>query len=124
MANRTIRTAKNRKRILDSLAVHGRITLAIKAAGISRSAVKEWRADDPEFEQEIQDLIDATDEGNTEKVQDALLENALSGNVTAQIFWLKAHMPGRYAERNIHEITGKDGAPLTIVLAERSDGPA
>ena len=124
MANRTIRTAKNRKAILDDLAVHGRISKAITNAGLSRSAVKDWRDAEPDFEQEIQRLIEITDEGNTEKVVDALLSSAITGNVTAMIFWLKNHAPHKYSDRQTLEHTGKDGSALTIILAERPDGPA
>ena len=48
----------------------------------------------------------------TSKVAESLYRNAVDGNVSAQIFWMKAR--AGWSEKTQHEITGKDGGPIEI----------
>lgn len=54
------------------------------------------------------------------QVSDALFRQALSGNVTAQIFWLKIN--AGWKETTVVENVGKDGAPLMPMRIEIVDG--
>lgn len=50
----------------------------------------------------------------------ALYKTGISGNVAAQIFWLKTR--AGWKETQVHELTGKDGQPIesrTVVVDER-----
>jgi hypothetical protein len=49
MANRTIRTLQNRTTFLDVLQASGNITRTAESLGVGRSALYDWRDDDPEF---------------------------------------------------------------------------
>jgi hypothetical protein len=48
------------------------------------------------------------------KVAGALYDNALGGNVVAQIFWMKNRQNWR--DKVDHEMAGKDGGPLSIEI--------
>lgn len=54
----------------------------------------------------------------TANVGGALYRNAMSGNVAAQIFWMKTRAGWRETERL--EVTGKDETPFTGFLIERA----
>jgi len=49
-------------------------------------------------------------------------EKEVVPDTTAQIFWLKNRLPGEWRDKQIQEITGKDGAPIktetTLNIAE------
>lgn len=66
-----------------------------------------------ERKKELSDFSEALKRGRakgTAKIANALFQSAVSGNTTAQIFWLKA-MAG-WKERFINEHTGLDGKPI------------
>lgn len=50
------------------------------------------------------------------EVENALLQSALEGNVTAQIFWLKNRKPHQWKDKRETEVTGKDGDALSIEI--------
>lgn len=51
-----------------------------------------------------------------QKVENALFEAAVSGNVVACQVWLYNRMPERWADRRQQVLTGKDGGDLTFTL--------
>ena len=55
----------------------------------------EWKKRYPEFRESLKENKDVVDR----KVENALLKNALNGNVTAQIFWLKNRKPNEWREK-------------------------
>lgn len=63
-------------------------------------------------------------DNRADRAEDKLWELVERGDVTATIFTLKTLRRDIYGDRQMLEHTGKDGAPLTVVIAERSDGPA
>ena len=78
--------------------------------GIGESTLFEKQKKDPEF-------MEALKRGRAaglETVTNALMENALTGNVTAQIFYLKNRDPDKWQDRRQNEHTGKDGKPIQI----------
>jgi hypothetical protein len=65
----------------------------------------------------LQTALDDAREAYVDAVESALYDNALGGNVAAQIFVMKAHPAAKrrgWSER--HEMTGAEGAPLTIAI--------
>ena len=61
--------------------------------------------------------LEDTRETFVDDVESALYNNALDGNVAAQIFVMKAHPAAKrrgWGER--HEVAGPDGEPLTIAV--------
>ena len=53
----------------------------------------------------------------TSKVAESLYRQAVEGNVSAAIFWMKAR--AGWSEKTQHEITGKDGGPIEISDAKQ-----
>lgn len=98
------------------------ITKACRDAGISNRTYYDWRAANPEFAAQADEAI----EQGTDKLEDIAWERAtrpLDGSDTMLIFLLKARRPAKYRETTRHEHTGPDGKDLTIVFAQREDGP-
>ena len=63
--------------------------------GISLATLKEWR----KKSQAISTTLKKSREVVDFEVENALLKNALSGNVTAQIFWLKNRKTNNWREK-------------------------
>ena len=65
----------------------------------------------------LQTALDDAREAYVDAVESALYDNALGGNVAAQIFIMKAHPAAKrrgWSER--HELGGPDGGPVTIAV--------
>ena len=118
VANRSKRSPEKDLVILEALRDTPTFTYAAKKARITRGTLQEWRKEDPEFAAACEQ---ARDEGMS-ALEDALIERGLDTDTTAAIFMLKGWRAQRYRERIEH--TGENGAPLTVVIRERSDGPA
>lgn len=102
--NSTISTRNRQKRaFLESLKSGVTIKDASEAAGIDRTTVWLWRKKWKGFDNKIYSIIDS----RTQTVEDALYGSALSGNVTAQIFWLKNRARDRWSDRYEHDIPGE-----------------
>ena len=115
--NSTISTRNQQKRaFLQSLKSGVTIKDASDAAGIDRTTVWLWRKKWKGFNNKIFSIIDS----RTQTVEDALYGSALSGNVAAQIFWLKNRAKDRWKDRFEHEITER----RIIVIGEdkKDDG--
>lgn len=85
--------------------------------GIGRSTLYEKQKTD-------QDFLDAIKKGRAaglQTVTNALMSNAIDGNVTAQIFYLKNRSPENWQDRRNTEITGKDGGPIGLLPFEFVD---
>lgn len=119
MANTPKRNDKRDDILLRSLEVDPRIGLACEAAGINRSTLRRWRAEDEAFDAA---LTAARDYG-AEVFEDKLAERALDGDTTALIFALKAWRRDKYGDKQQLEHTGANGAPLVINIGRREDGP-
>lgn len=92
---------------------------AADAVGVTRRTLYNWRDQNDNFRQRW----DATQEGITDKIERTAMQKAIQDKDTALlIFLLKTRRRAIYQERQ--EITGAEGSPLTIVIRERSDGPA
>ena len=63
--------------------------------GIGLTTLKEWRKKAPTIEASLKKGREVVDF----EVENALLKNALEGNVTAQIFWLKNRKKNEWREK-------------------------
>ncbi len=70
--------------------------------GITRKTLWEWKQNP-----ELSDISNALKQGKEVVdyiVENALMKNALNGNVVAQIFWLKNRRPDKWRDKVEHEI--------------------
>ncbi len=65
-----------------------------KNMGITCSTLYSWKNKYSEISESLKENKDVVDR----EVENALLENALSGNTTAQIFWLKNRKPKQWRD--------------------------
>lgn len=79
--------------------------------GISRSTLNEWKKAHPV----IADTLKRTKDVVDLEVENALYQAAMSGNVTAQIFWLKNRR--RHAWKDKPEDTEVTQSKVTITFA-------
>lgn len=63
--------------------------------GISPNTLYKWAEKSPEFKEALKDSRETADAN----VENALYNSALSGNVTAMIFWLKCRKKGEWTEK-------------------------
>ena len=77
-------TKEQREAVLENLRQGVTIDMACKSAGIARDTYYKWRQKSKEFKRAIKEAKNS----RIEKVEDALLANAVKGNITAQIFFL------------------------------------
>lgn len=96
--------------VRESIEKHrGNVTLVAKSFAVSRTTVYTFFEKHPELKTCLQDER----EKMIDNVESALYNQALDGNITAMIFFLKTQGKGRgYIERQ--EVTGKDGDSLTV----------
>ncbi len=82
--------------------------------GINKATLYDWKKKYP-------DISDALKEGKEVvdiQVENALLKNALNGNITAQIFWLKNRRPDKWREKREVEVSPNDKTVNVVVLPE------
>lgn len=94
MANRTIRTEQNRAQFLAALRDTGRITVAAELIGHGRTALYDWKADDPDFAAAWEDAFTRA----AESLEDEAVRRAMAGSDLLLIFLLKGLKPDRYRE--------------------------
>ena len=70
--------------------------------GIGYSTLQTWKQE----HQDIQDTLKKSKDVVDRMVENALFQNALSGNTTAQIFWLKNRKPEQWREKQNIEMSG------------------
>ncbi|HIX84581.1 MAG TPA: helix-turn-helix domain-containing protein [Candidatus Megamonas gallistercoris] len=68
--------------------------------GINRTTFYDWKKKYSDISDALKENKDVVDR----KVENALLKNALNGNVTAQIFWLKNRKPNEWREKREAEV--------------------
>lgn len=121
MARPSSYTAKKGAFILDAIASLAPKGEAARLAGVSRKTLYNWRDANPEFAEALDDV----DEGITDVIEATALKKAIrDGDTTMLIFLLKTRRSSMYGERSSVALTGKDGSPLIITIAERPDGPS
>lgn len=85
--------------------------------GVSRSTLNEWKKKYPD----ISDTLKKGKEIVDYEVENALLRNALSGNVTAQIYWLNNRRRKAWSNNPADDVqqTVEDD-PITAALKEEA----
>lgn len=93
----------------------GNIAAIARALHVSRATIHNRIAESST----LQAAIDQARETYVDSVESALFENALNGNVVAQIFIMKAHPAAKrrgWGER--HELSGPGGLPIAVTKIE------
>lgn len=67
--------------------------------GINPATLYEWKKKYPEISKSLKRSKDVADR----QVENALFENAINGNITAQIFWLKNRKPDKWRDKQEYE---------------------
>ncbi|QQK04772.1 terminase [Burkholderia anthina] len=83
--------------------------------GTTDRTIRTWKQQHPEFAEALEQAKEVADA----QVVGALYTNALAGNVTAQIFWLKNRQPAKWRDKIDHEHAGKDGGAIQFQRVER-----
>ena len=89
-------TAPRRALVLQAIAKGKTRTAAMESLGLARQTLTMAMKRDPEFAA----LVEAAEMPVHEAVESALLKSAMSGNVTAQIFYLCNRQPERWTHVN------------------------
>lgn len=118
MGRRSKYTPETVKKITDAIKLGSTYELAAGYAGITYETFNEWRKRKSEFSDAIKLAEGTAAVGWLAKIEKA----ASDGNWTAAAWKLERRYPEQYG-RQLHEHGGKDGAPLTVVIGERPDGP-
>lgn len=67
--------------------------------GINPATLYEWKKKYPKISKSLKRSKDVADR----QVENALFENAINGNITAQIFWLKNRKPDKWRDKQEYE---------------------
>tara|TARA_S200002703_G_scaffold157405_1_gene165158 strand:+ start:512 stop:946 length:435 start_codon:yes stop_codon:yes gene_type:complete len=92
------RIESKKKKVLELLRseeAYGTLTAVANGLKISRKSIYDWMAKDSDFADEINEIRESV----IDKVEASLVKSAVSGNVVAQIFYLKNNRPLIYAEK-------------------------
>ncbi len=85
--------------------------------GVVESTLNKWKLDYPEFSESLKEGKEPADG----KVARKLYTEALAGNVTAMIFWLKNRQPTRWRDR-VPEGMGELDTPIGRIEIVTVDG--
>ena len=85
--------------------------------GIDTSTLWDWRKKDPNISNALKKGREVVDF----EVENALLKNAMEGNVTAQIFWLKNRKKEQWREKVEYSADEKEITKLDQLLGEIKD---
>jgi 20S proteasome alpha/beta subunit len=80
---------RQKKKFIDALTAQGTVYHAAQVAGISRQTAYRWHREDPDFADQWDEAI----ENAVDAVESVIYQKALSGDVIAAIFYLKAQRP-------------------------------
>lgn len=119
MARPTKYTPETVKKITDAIKLGATYELACNYAGIDYSTFNEWQKTKPKFSEAVKAA-----EGEAAVKWLAKIEAAAVKSWQAAAWKLERRYPhdyGRTVQEQQH--TGKDGAPLTIIIGQREDGP-
>jgi hypothetical protein len=84
---------------------------ALSIAGVPQKIISQiLKISEPTLRKHFRNELDTSKARANAVISQALFKNAKSGNVAAQIFWLKTQAGWR--ETNHYELTGKDGEKL------------
>lgn len=78
---------------------------------VSESTLNKWKIDYPEFSESLREGKENADA----KIAHSLYQQALQGNTTAQIFWLKNRRRQDWRDKQEHELSGPGGEPIQTI---------
>ncbi len=87
-----------------------------KALGIDRATVNRWKHTHPDFCNALKDAKSQVDA----EVEDSLLKQAMNGNITAIIFWLKNRQQKRWRDRREIAVDTVE-SPFNLFVASDKD---
>jgi len=96
---------RQKKRFIAALTAQGTVYHAAQAAGISRQTAYRWQREDPDFAEQWYEAH----ENAVDVVESVIYQKALSGDVIAAIFYLKAQRP-KFRDRlniDIEQVRGE-----------------
>lgn len=99
------------KAIIDSLLGGATLREAAGHAGIHKSTLCRWIGEDAEFREQVNEARTMADD----PVEWALYDNAVCGDTTAEIFWLKNRRPARWRDKQTIEHE-HGGPPLELTI--------
>lgn len=76
--------------------------------GVTERTVYHWKKKHPDFFQALKEGKDPADD----LIETSLFLNALNGDTTAQIFWLKNRRPDQWRDAQQREHSGPAGGPI------------
>lgn len=83
---------------------------ACEANNISRRTFYNWKNEDKNFAERVEEIKEHV----TDTVETALFRNAIDGNVTAQIFWLKNKRSDIWSDMRKVEHSGLISNPIEL----------
>lgn len=89
-----------------------------KRLGIAYSTLREYKTEFSAFSAALKETKEIVDS----QVENALLQNALKGNITAQIFWLKNRRPDKWREKPAEERDEGESITVTLSVEDLSGG--
>jgi hypothetical protein len=95
---------KQKQTLIEQLKKTPVIQLACEKLGVSRATFYRWRKDDAEFNRATEEAINEGSNFINDIAESQLMNAIKDRNMTAIIFWLKAHHP---AYGNRIELSGK-----------------
>ncbi len=103
---------RRRKEYLAAMAEGSSKATAAESVGVSREYVRLYRNAYPEFAV-LEEEAEYSAHG---KVEDALYQAAISGNVVACFSWLQNRVPERWQDKRLvrNEFTGANGGPIEL----------
>jgi hypothetical protein len=116
MRGRTNRTPEKRARVLEAIRSGMNHASAARAAGMSRRSLFEWKAADPEFAREVDDVYEVA----TDLLADHAMKRALSSDGhnhdALLIFLLRMRDPERFNRKMVDaKIVGDPNHPVVAV---------
>ena len=84
--------------------------------GVDRDTISEWAKVHPEFSVAVKRAKALRARWWEDRARDVAQTGGPGGQATMVIFGLKNHAPDDFRDKQEHELTGKDGAPLVPVL--------
>jgi len=79
---------------------------------VSVSSIEYWIRNIPSFSRSVKEGREVADTA----VAQSLYGKAMSGDVTACIFWLKNRKPENWREKQEHTLSNPDGGPIALTV--------
>lgn len=85
-----------------------------KSIGITKNTLYRWRRQSEKLNNAVMLGKEVTDQ----QVENALYKSAMSGNVTAMIFWLKNRKPSKWRDVNRIDVNTEDSKKFDDIVSQ------